>query len=335
MEPLTFELPWVLVLLPVVVALAIHIGRAGHRLLSPARLRAVRVLRPLSAALLVLALAGAAFERREDRLTVIFAVDGSRSVGGAGNPQTERWLTEAVQQIPENDRAGVVVFGREAMIDTVPTDQIRSGEVLARPADDGTDIEAAIRLARGLFPPQQEARLVLLSDGVETRGSVEQIAAVLPPELDLVWTPIAPPRASEVMVEQISVPEKVVEGEPHRVRVVARSSTATTATLRLFRGSVPVAAIPVELPAGQSRVFAFDQVAPLGSGVLLYRARIEAATDTTPENNRGQALVEVAGRPSVLIVDREPGAITPLADALRQAGMRVRSGRPGLLPADV
>ena len=332
---MTLDAPWFLLLLPPAVALLIWIGRSGRRLLSPPRHRAVRVLRPLAAALLVLALAGLALQRRDERLTLIFAVDGSRSVGGAGHVETVRWLGEAADRLPEGDRAGVVVFGAEAMVDTLPSDHFRVGEVLGRPADDATDLASAVRLASGLFPPQQEARLVLLTDGVETRGSVEQVVAALSPELDVMWAPLAPPAEAEVAVEQISLPERVVEGEPHRVRVVLRASRRTTATLRLYRGATPVAASPVELEPGRAQVFAFDQTAPPGAGVLLYRAQVTADGDATPENNRAEALVTVDGRPSVFLVDREPRAIAPLARALEAAGMRVDVGGPGALPTNV
>ena len=337
---MNFDAPWALLLLPPVVALAVWIGRTSHgaggaRLLSTWRQRVVRILRPTSAALLVLALAGLSTLRREDRLTVIFAVDASRSVGGASHGETFRWLAEAADRIPEGDRAGVVAFGREAMVDALPDSDFRGGEVLSRPADSATDLGAAVRLARGLLPPQQEARLVLLTDGVETRGSIEQVVAALPPEIDVVWAPLEPAAETEVAVEQIALPERVVEGEPHRVRVVLRAARRTRADLRLYRGPTPIAAVSVELEPEQSQVFAFDQVAPPGAGLLLYRAQVTAAGDATPENNHAEALVKVEGRPSVLVVDREPRAIAPLVRALEQAGMRVISGGPGALPASV
>lgn len=332
---LTFDEPWLLLLLPAVVAAAFWAQRRGRRFLAPWRLATVRVLRPLALALLVLALAGLTVERREERLTVVFAVDGSRSVGGTGHPEAVRWLAEAADRIPEGDSAGVVAFGRDAMVDTYPTESFRVAEVLARPDDGATDLGAAVRLARGLFPPRQEARLVLLSDGVETRGSVERTIDTLPPEVDVAWAPLEPPPAAEVLVEQVSVPERVVEGEPHRVRVVVRSSGETRATLRLFRGATPVAASAVKLEPGRSQVFTFEQTAAPGSGVLLYRAEIEAVDDAAPENNRAAALVEVDGRPTVLAIDREPAALAAFVRALESSEMGLEVGGPGALPADV
>lgn len=331
---LSWEVPWALALLPFVWLAAFYAQRSSRRNLSPFRRSAVRILRPLILLLLVLALAGLTIERPEDRLTVIFAVDGSRSVGGTGHAETVRWLAAAADKIPAEDQAGVVVFGRDAMIDTFPTDGFRVGEVLARPDGNATDLGAAVRLARGLLPPQHEGRLVLLSDGVETQGSLEQTLAALPETIDVLWAPIASPATTEVLVEQVSVPERVVAGQPHRVRVVVRASREVDATLRLFRGAVPVAAAPIRLEPGRSQVFAFDQIAPAGAGALLYRAQVETTADATPENNRAAALVQVAGRPSILVIDREPEALRSFARALESSGMRAETGGPGALPAD-
>lgn len=121
---------------------------------------------------------------------------------------------------------------------------------------------------------------------------------------------------AKVLIEQISVPERA-EGDSHRVRVVLRAAQETVATLRLYRGTLPVAAATVELPPGTPQVYAFDQLTPSGSGAILYRARVEAEGDATAENNRAEALVEVAGRPSVL-VQFEPAA--------RRSGTRLCSG---------
>ncbi len=338
------EQPLWLLLLPVCLALVWWAERGGRALRSlalrsptlrsPTRRRLARGLRVAAVAALVLALAGLIAERPEDRLTVIFAVDGSRSVGGPGREETGRWLAEAASRLGDGDRAGVVVFGREAMVDAFPAAELRGGEILTRPAAEATDLGAAVRLAGGLFPPAHEQRLVLLSDGVETRGSVAEAVAAASEELDIVWVPLGRADQDEVLVEQVAAPEEVVEGQPHRVRVVVRSSRATGATLRLYRGTVPVASTPIRLEPGQAQVYAFDQVAQ-GSGAILYRAQVEAPVDGALENNRAAALVRVEGPPSVLLIDRTPGALGPLQQALRGAGMRLDAGGPGALPGDL
>lgn len=335
MSRLVFEQPALLLLLPLALALAWRIERRSKVRSTPARRRWVRGFRWAAIIALVLALAGLGAERPEDRLTVIFAVDGSRSVGGPQGDAVVRFLAAAGAARPREDLAGVVAFGGEAMVDRFPDDGFRGGEVAARPSPDATDLEAAVRLARGLFPAGQEKRLVLVTDGVETRGSIEEAVAAAAADLDVAWLELASLDRPEALVEQISVPDRVVAGQPHRVRVAVRASQEMTATLRLYRGSVPVAAAPVRLEAGSTQVFAFDQTAPPGSGVVLYRARLEAADDGSPENNRAEALVRVEGRPSALLIDADPASLAPLSAALGEAGLDADAGGPGALPASL
>jgi len=322
---------WLLLLLVLPAALFWGWRRVRVRL-SPGRLRAVKLLRAVGLLLLVLALAGLTAWWREDRLTVLFAVDASRSVGLEARAEALRFLEEASGNLPPGDLAGVLVFGAEAMVDTLPGRDWRAGEVLARPGADGTDLEAVVQLARGLFPPGHEARLVLLTDGLETTGRVEDalLGDADPP--DLAWVPLASSQERDVLVERVTAPERVVEGEPHRVRVVLRASHPTEATLRVFRGPSPVAASRVKIEPGRPNVFAFDQVAPPGSGILLYRARVETETDATLDNNRASTLVRVEGRPRVLILDRDPASMAPLKAALEAADMEVEVSRSGGLP---
>ena len=76
-----FEEPlWLLLLLAMPPLLWLGWRRSRVRL-SRRRLLAGRILRALALLLLVLALAGLTAWRHEDRLTVLFALDASRSVG--------------------------------------------------------------------------------------------------------------------------------------------------------------------------------------------------------------------------------------------------------------
>ena len=99
---LLFEEPlWLLLLLAVPPVLFWAWRRARVRL-SPGRLRAVKILRAAGLCLLVLALAGLTVWWRENRLTVLFAVDASRSVGleaRAGAP-LDAWKSKSIHWTP-------------------------------------------------------------------------------------------------------------------------------------------------------------------------------------------------------------------------------------------
>jgi uncharacterized membrane protein len=174
-----------------------------------------------------------------------------------------------------------------------------------------------------------------MTDGIETRGSVEDAVARLASDVDLLWVPLERAEAPEVLIDEVSAPSRVVEGEPHRVRIVVRSSIATGAILRVYRGSKPVAASRVQLQPGQANLFSFEQTAPRATDAVVYRAEIEADDDGLVENNRGAAVVRVEGRSRVLIVDRDPRSLEPLARALESGEMEVELGGAGLIPGNL
>jgi len=244
-------------------------------------------------------------------------------------------LDEATRHLPEEDRVGVVVFGEEAMVESHPREHWETGGLLSRPGGQATDLEAAVRLARGLFPTGHEARLVLLTDGLETRGSIENAVAGGTEDLDVVWMPLGGENRPEVIVESVSAPERVSEGQPHKVRVLIRASAETEATLRVFQGASLISASRVHLAPGRGNLFSVEREAPDRSGPLLYTAEVEVAGDDTVENNRAAAVVRVEGRPHVLLLDTNPDSVRPLRRALERADVTVVNGTPAALPADL
>ena len=77
-----------------------------------------------------------------------------------------------------------------------------------------TNIAQAIETAWGIFPADANKRIVLISDGVETRGDVLRAGLrgkAFGVQIDTV--PIYPSDAPEVMIERIDAPMQVKQGE--------------------------------------------------------------------------------------------------------------------------
>src|SRR5690606_3378002 len=107
------------------------------------------------------------------RLTVLVAIDRSRSIDLVPSVD-ERIAAELAvleQSMKEDDRVGVVVFGAGAAIQEPP----RPRSELPAPQKvevgrDATDLAAGIRRALEEAPPDSATRIVLIGDGVVTRG---------------------------------------------------------------------------------------------------------------------------------------------------------------------
>ena len=333
MASLAFDQPaWLLAALPL-LALALWSLRGRRPQWSARRRHLVRSLRVTGVTALLLALAGANWLRATDRLTLILAVDRSHSVDAEATAQVEAFLRDAARERPDRARVGVVVFGEQAMVESSPSLDWTEGELLATPGRGATDLAAAVRLAQALFGPADQARLVLLSDGRETRGSVEAAVSGLSDDVAIDWLALPSAEGADAVIEGVRLPQRLQQGQPFAVHVTARASADGEATLRLYRDGRPVGSRRVRLQAGRPQIFSVEAVAPEVSGPLFYRAEIEMAGDSTPENNRGRAIASVEGRPRVLLVDSDPANTVALGRALTRANFDVERGGVSLLPA--
>ena len=134
-------------------------------------------------------------------MATMFVVDFSDSVGARAKVQAEEFINSAVKGRKDNDRWGVVVFGREAFIEMAPGNAPTLGKIQTVTATEFTDIAAAIRLAMASLPDGMQKRLVILSDGNENLGDAideAQVAGNNDVTIDVVpLTVAAAPRSSD------------------------------------------------------------------------------------------------------------------------------------------
>jgi len=174
------------------------------------------------------------------------------------------------------------------------------------PAADATNLSAGLRLANNLLPAGYRPRLVLLSDGQETTGDAVAQARLLQTrgvEVDVV--PLPSTSGPEVLVDGVSAPSVVHEGERFSIGVRLVSNVATDGTVRVFVNGQPLAEQAVSLTPGTTSL-SFSAEAPQ-AGLVDVRASLEAEHDTLAANNEARSVVEVQGPPRVLIVKQRPG----------------------------
>ena len=96
---------------------------AGKRSWSQGRLWLGLGLRSLLLALIVLALAGLQIHVPAPTLSVVFVLDKSDSISPTDQAAGEEYIRQSVHQMPAGDKAAVVVFGKDALVErlAVPT----------------------------------------------------------------------------------------------------------------------------------------------------------------------------------------------------------------------
>src|SRR4029079_8496245 len=125
----------------------------------------------------------------------------------------------------EDDRIATIVFASDAATEDPPRPKSQLGApqriVLGR---DGTDIAAGLRRALAEVPPDSAARIVLLTDGVATRGDTMAAAAAagaagIP--VDVV--PLEQRAVPDVRVVALRAPPRADEGEALDLRLCTAS----------------------------------------------------------------------------------------------------------------
>jgi uncharacterized membrane protein len=281
--------------------------------------------------LVILGLAGVGLNRVTEQVNVLFLLDASDSVSMENRLKERQYVQDAIKAADKRDEFGVIAFGGSPVLET----PVGSGPPQTKPpivADSrATDISAAIKLALAAFPHEGAKRIVLLSDGNETRGDAREAAQRAQAEgADIYVVPLRDDHAGEVLIERLVVPQEVKFGESFLVRVVAWSAGNTAGRISLYRDGEFVGAQPVKLAAGKN-VFSYQQSVDQG-GFHIYQARLETPSDLGQENNRGAGVVAVRGKPRVLYVEKDRDRGTNLLSALRAQNMQVEMVGAEALP---
>jgi Mg-chelatase subunit ChlD len=204
------------------------------------------------------------------------------------------------------------------------------------PPGAGTDLEAAMRLAYGLFPEGRLRRVVLLTDGVQTHGdALAEAARARRMGIRVSYFPDRRGVPPEVALRGLHLPERIEVGAPFAVRATLFASRPGRARVRLRQEGGPNALDPertVDLVAGEQEV-AFRSVVRV-PGPVTYAAEVTPeGPDRFAENNRVTASALVPGRPTVLLVEADPARATYLARALVAGELEVDVRAPRELPS--
>ncbi len=334
----TSSLP-IIILAPSALLLSWRLSQLPLRL-APAR----RWLTTLGALLAVttaaLAIAEPELGRTLDRMTVIVAVDRSRSLelvrGADLRIASEIQLAE--QSMRPGDRIGIVVFGADARTEDPPrkkTDERSAQRVEV--GREGTDIERAIRRALAEVPADSSARIVLLTDGVQTRGDALSAAgAALAADVPVDGVVLEQEKRPDIRVVSLRAPSRAAEGEVFDLRLVTESPAATEVELRITRNGEVIHSGKAKIGAGED-VIHLREVAP-GAGLHRYDIAITAMDknlDYGADDNSGSAFVRVRGQTLAGVIEGDKGKGAPLVAAFQAAGISAQEIALSAMPADV
>lgn len=324
-EPLSAERSWRWV----VAVFAVGIGAlewwlARRRRGVPRRQWAVAGgLRLAAVALVVLGLMGPSIPLRSDRVSTVFVLDRSDSVGRLGATIGQGAVSDAARAAPVDGELGVVVTADGARIEQLLTPVSQSSGLATATIDgDRTDLASGLRLAGALLPDDTKRRIVVVSDGRATSGDAEAEARALGDrDIPVDYIVLDSAAGEDAAVSTITAPAQVDEGATVPITVSVESTTAQPAVLTLMRDGEVVATRDVLLESGRNR-FTFSDEPPDG-GLAVYSVTVDTAGDDRPQNDSGRTTVDIAGPAQVLVVEGTDTAGDELIDALRSGGLLV------------
>ena len=337
--PITFEHPgWLLLVLLVIPIWILSWSSRGG--LSPLRTSIVVALRTLLVLVLAFTLAQPAWEQEGEGVTVAVVLDRSRSVP---QPLLERAVAylQAAAEGPgrqAGDRIAVVQVGLDAVPTAMP-DTMSIIDLSGEPADlSETNLFRGVELAKGLLPQETANRILLVSDGNETRGSILAAADLARhSRVPIDVLPLEYTHANEVLVDRMLAPARVRQGQAVELTVVLQSQGRATGRLFLLRNGQPMGAnggsgISLSLSGGThvERVTVDLQ----GAGPQQFEAVFEAdapSMDALTRNNRATAVTFVHGSGSVLIVAEDIAEASALQQAMKQVGIDTEIRAPSSL----
>lgn len=281
---------------------------------SRRQLALATLARVVAAALVVLAVADARVRWSTRQLAVALVVDGSASV----SPREAAATRGAVpQRRLERDDVRWLDVGA-----TQPQGAME------------TDLAASIDTAVALLPTERVRRVVLATDGRETRGDVAGAAdrarragvqVFVLPQGDR-------PAVDAVAVSGLEAPRLVRAGREVSIGVRLFASGERSVRLLVQRDGESVSQRQVEAPSGSSLhdvLVAFPD-----EGVHELRVTATTEGDRLAQNNSWRMLVRVVTPPRVLLVNELAGRSPSLAAVYREAHLHVDEAQPEEVPSD-
>lgn len=310
------------------------------------------LLRVAFLALVGLGLARLAHTAETRKVCTVFLVDVSDSVEDPSIERARTLVREAWAARGAEDLVKLVTFakrprlveleeaGGQPVLPPVLELRHRTAPGSRENPGAGTDLEAALELAYGVFPPGYLKHAVLVSDGVETDGDVlAEANRARGFGVKLFAVPYRAPPPAEVAVKSLTLPDKVDVGQPFEVVAEIYASRGTRARARLFQGETLNGLDGVrelELTPGDNEV-KMKSVVRVG-GTVTYAFKLDqlpAGADKFPENNSFNATLEVPGRPAVLYVEGQPQRASYLTSALGAQQFDVDVRAPAAFPGSL
>jgi len=340
------------------------------------------VLRTAFVVLLAIGLGRVAKTAYSHKVCTVHVVDVSESIPDEALADAQAAIDKAWNERGEGEVRVITFAVRPRVIGSTdpgdpkaPPPKIERHDVGAeRIHGAGSNVQAALQLAYGLYPQGFLKRVVLYSDGVQTAGdALAEAGRAQEFGVKLYTVPYKRPVPAEVAVRELRVPSKIKVGEAFELRAILFSNRPAKVRARLYQGEalngldgirdldlkpgendIPFKSV-VRVPGSVTYALDLEPIglitaaSPAGSAAPPSSASAVASVAPPPpgkptpkpgldrfvENNKYAVTVAVPGRPSVLYVEGDQGHGSYLTNALVAQEFEVDLRGPDGLPSSL
>ena len=309
-----FSNPWFLLLLIPAIGFALLPYFRMNKRYRKTRNRITSIILHITVMVLAISvLAGATFEydTPNDENEVILLVDISDSSTTSSDDKDD-FVKTIIDNTNSMFKLGVVTFGYDqvyAVELSNNTENMYEQYLNAeKPDKTATDIASALSYASSLFSKKETARIVLITDALETDGKAANMAKAIAGQgikVDTVNFP-NPAVGDEVQIISMEVPDsKIKLGEPFSVKVTLQSSIAGDATITPFdktaTGTAEGTKVEVELVRGlQTIEVPFTFALP---GLHNISVELTCDEDVSALNNTYTSYINIQSFDKILVIE--------------------------------
>ncbi len=252
----------------------------------------------------------------------IFLVDLSNSNEEHLQDAVE-YLRETIEDMPTGNEYGIVTFGKNTLVEQFLTDQKYYGGLMTLPDKAATNFEEAFSKALTLLSQNANKRLVVLTDGKETRGDIQHMAQALTAgQVEFLTLFYEDEQAQDAYVDNVTLPAYLHPGDKYNIQVTVESNYDTDAVILLYNGSQQTAANNVHLNKGSNRFVFSEQVSVDDEGKVMenLQVRVQAPRDSCEENDFYSAYSVIESPPRVLVITGQGVSSSEFTSMLQAAG---------------
>ena len=326
------QYPAFLVIIPIFWSVILWTAKK-LRINNKVRRNVIVFIRLLVVTLIILAMTDMSVSIRSKNVETIFLLDASDSCF-ANAVEVSEQIKASLKKMPEHNAAGVVVFGQDARVEQFISEDVLFAGIGTIPVRTATNIENAVKASVSLYSEDSAKRLVLITDGNQTEGSVENFANVLNAQnIETDVLKIGQDIGDEVYISDVKIPEKIQIGDKFKVQAEVKSTVKTNAIIQLYAGDKLSRQEKVVLQKGDNH-FVFQDERKT-EGFAAYKVVVIPDRDSITVNNEYSAFTEARAADRYLVIEGKKGESREFSKLLRAVNINCDVVLPGAAPQSV